>query len=49
MSLTSFVITASESTGDPAVNPFVIGGIALGTLLFSLFVLLMIAGGREHS
>ena len=48
MSLTSLAITASESNGE-GVNPFVIGGTALGLLLFALFVVLCYAGGREHS
>lgn len=49
MSLSSLVITASESTGESTVNPYLIGGIALGTLLFALLVVLTIGGGREHS
>ncbi|WP_204164365.1 hypothetical protein [Nocardioides daejeonensis] len=49
MSLTSLVITASEANGEAAVNPFVIGGIALGLLLFALVALMMFGAGREHS
>jgi hypothetical protein len=50
MSLTSLLITASESTdGDPTVPAFVVGGIALGILLAAMVILLMVGGGREHS
>ena len=49
MSLTSLVITASESGGESAVNPYVVGGIALGILLALLLILLAFAGVREHS
>lgn len=38
---------AAESGSE--LNPWVVGGIALGILLVSLFVLLAFAGGREHS
>lgn len=49
MSLNSFVITASESAGDPAVSPYLVGGITLGILLALLAVLVIFGGGREHS
>jgi hypothetical protein len=49
MSLTSLVITASESGGDPAIPAVVVGGIALGVLLAAMAILLFIGGGREHS
>ena len=50
MSLTSLLITASESAGDdPAIPPFVVGGIALGILLTFMAILLMLGSGREHS
>ncbi len=49
MSLSTLVITASESTGDPAVNQYVVGGIAFGILFTLLLILLVFAGGREHS
>lgn len=48
MSLTSFVITAAESA-EEGINPFLVGGVALAALLFSLLVVLAIGGGREHS
>ncbi len=49
MSLNSFVITASESAGDPAISPYLVGGLALGVLLALLALLVIFGGGREHS
>jgi hypothetical protein len=51
MSLSTLVITASESAehGEPAVHPYVVGGVALGILLVLLLVLVAVGGGREHS
>lgn len=49
MSLTSLIITASEAHSESAVNPYVVGGIALAILLVSLFIVMAIGGGREHS
>ncbi|WP_157550910.1 hypothetical protein [Nocardioides jensenii] len=49
MSLTSLIITASESHGEPAVSPYVVGGIALAILMVSLLIVVAIGGGREHS
>jgi hypothetical protein len=51
MSLSTLVIAASESAGhgEPAVHPYVIGGLALGILLALLGILLAFGGGREHS
>ena len=50
MSLTSLIITASESAeGDPTIPAVVVGAIALGVLLAFLAILLMFGAGREHS
>lgn len=50
MSLTSFIIAAAEAeSSEPAVSPWLVGGIALGILLFALACLLMFGAGREHS
>lgn len=49
MSLTSLIIMASEAHSEPAVSPYVIGGIALALLLLALLVVVLIGGGREHS
>lgn len=49
MSLTSLILTASEAHSEPAVNPYVIGGIALAILMVSLLIVMSIGGGREHS
>ena len=51
MSLSTLVITASESAGhgDPAIHPYLVGGIALGILLTLLAILVAVGGGREHS
>ena len=38
--------TAGESDG---VNPWVIGGVALGLLLLLLLAVVAFGGGREHS
>lgn len=49
MSLTSLILMAAEAHSEPAVSPFVIGGIALGLLLAALITVVLIGGGREHS
>ena len=50
MSLTSLAITAAESGhGEPAVEPVVVGALALGILLSLLLILFIFGGGREHS
>ena len=50
MSLTSLLITASESAGDdPTIPAVVVGGLALGILLSFMAILLMLGAGREHS
>ncbi|WP_232675902.1 hypothetical protein [Nocardioides sp. R-C-SC26] len=46
------VLRASEEVehhGDPAVSPWVIGGLALAILLGMLFALMAFGGGRDHS
>ena len=40
---------AEESHGEPAVDPWAVGGIALGILLLMLIALVAFGGGREHS
>lgn len=40
---------ASEAEGAPAINPYVVGAIALLILLAMLIALMMFGGGREHS
>lgn len=40
---------AEEAHGEPAVSPWVIGGLALGILLALLVALIAFGGGREHS
>ena len=50
MSMTSLLITASESAkGEPAIPAAAVGGLALGILLVFLVILLMFGAGREHS
>lgn len=45
------MLAAEEAAhhGDPAINPFVIGGIALGILMVLLLITLLFGLGREHS
>ena len=50
--LNSLVLAAAETAehhGEPAVHPYVVGGVALGILLFLLLALIAFGGGREHS
>ncbi|CAM3451021.1 hypothetical protein NODU109028_17585 [Nocardioides dubius] len=49
MSISTLVIAASESSGEPTLSPYAVGGIALGILLALLVVLIMFGAGREHS
>lgn len=49
MSVSTLVILAAESHGEPPISPWAVGGICLGVLLFALLVLLAFGGGREHS
>ena len=43
------VIQAAEEHGEPAVNPWLIGGGTLAILLILLVALVAFGGGREHS
>ena len=43
------VLQAAEEHGEPAVNPWIIGGGALGILLLALMALVFFGGGRDHS
>ncbi|MGA8256409.1 MAG: hypothetical protein WB767_07520 [Nocardioides sp.] len=50
--VTHVVLRAAEEGaehGDPAVSPWVIGGITLAILLGMLLALVAFGGGREHS
>jgi hypothetical protein len=48
--LNSLIVLAAEAGhGDPAVSPYVVGGIALGLLLVLLAAVVSFGGGREHS
>ncbi len=51
MSLSSAALRAAETTspGEPALHPYVVGGLALGILLLLLVALLMFGAGRDHS
>lgn len=43
------VLSAAEEAGEPAVNPWIIGGGVLLFLLLLLVGLVWFGGGREHS
>lgn len=43
------VVSAAEEHGEPAVNPWFIGGGTLAFLLLLLLALIAFGGGREHS
>ena len=43
------VVSAAEEAGEPAVNPWVVGGGVLAFLLLLLFGLVSFGGGRDHS
>ena len=43
------VLSAAEEHGEPAVNPWFIGGGVLLFLLFLLVGLIAFGGGRDHS
>lgn len=51
MSLTTVAVLAAEAEthSEPAVSPWVVGGIALGILLAMMVALVAFGGGREHS
>lgn len=43
------VLRAVEEHGEPAVNPWIIGGGALAILVLALLVVVWFGGGRDHS
>lgn len=43
------VVSAAEEHGEPAVNPWFIGGGTLALLLLMLLALIAFGGGRDHS
>jgi hypothetical protein len=43
------VARAAEEHGEPAVNPWFIGGGVLAFLLFLVLGLVWFGGGRDHS
>jgi len=45
------ILAAEEAAahGEPAINPYVIGGIALGVLVVLLLITVLFGLGREHS
>ncbi len=47
--LLSLVSLAESAHGSEGVNAYVVGGLTLGILLFLLFVVTVIGGGREHT
>lgn len=50
ISLTALaVLQAAEEHGEPAVNPWIIGGGVLAILLLALAILVAFGGGRDHS
>jgi hypothetical protein len=40
---------SESSAGGGELNPWVVGGIALGILLAALLAVLAIGGGRDHT
>ena len=48
--LNSLTVLAAEAEhGDPAVSPYLVGGITLVLLLVLLLAVVSFGGGREHS
>ena len=48
--LAATTVSAAEGEhGDPVLNPYVVGGIALALLLVLLAAVVSFGGGREHS
>ena len=43
------LLQAAEEHHEPAINPWLVGGIALGILLAMLGALVAFGGGREHT
>ncbi|HET9500620.1 MAG TPA: hypothetical protein VFO98_10185 [Marmoricola sp.] len=49
MSFTSLLTVAAEHGEEPAINPYLVGAIALVILLAMLLGLTTFAKGRDHS
>ena len=47
--ITTAVVTAAEETHEQVINPWIVGAIAFGILMFLLIALVSFGGGREHS
>ena len=49
--LSTVTTLAAETAehGEPALHPYVVGGIALALLLVLLLAVISFGGGREHS
>jgi hypothetical protein len=47
--VSALLVRAAEAHGEPAVNPWFIGGGVLAFLLFLLLGLVWFGGGRDHS
>jgi hypothetical protein len=47
--LLSLVSLAESSHGAEGVNPYVVGAVTLGLLLFLLFLVVVFGGGRDHT
>lgn len=43
------VLRVAEEHGEPAVNPWIVGGVTLLILLAALAALVAFGGGRDHS
>ena len=43
------VLAAEAEHGDPAVSPYIIGGVTLVLLMVLLLAVVSFGGGREHS
>ncbi len=43
------VLQAAEEHGEPAVNPWFIGGAVLLVLILMLLAVVSFGGGRDHS
>ena len=49
--LSTVTTLAAETAehGEPALHPYIVGGIALAILLVLLLAVISFGGGREHS
>lgn len=47
--ITTLVVRAAEEGGEPAVNPWIVGGLVLLLLVGVLAAVVGFGGGREHS